>query len=435
MAICTNVRFMTWNVQGVDKNLLQDPLFNYCLDNNDVIVLTETWLSDRCNIRDNEFYVYHCLRPQNSNAWRPSGGICVLVRNNLRLNNRTKAKGITIMRENEYSIWLKMSREFFTMESDIFIGGIYITPENSTFYNKMSHTNPFQELENDISSFSTDGNIILLGDFNSRTGVIKDFLNSQPITDVSDPLDMNTISILEQARRSTRNSSDLSVNNFGKNLIQLCINTDIRILNGRSIGDLLGCYTSHQYNGKSVVDYILVSENLIPYANNLVVSSPNHLSDHCYVNAIIDIPQREKIQINPKSQGPKNPFNKLKWDLDSGLRYQCAINSPHISKLISNFLTRNFESDSSPSESCNELNNIILMAGNMSLRKKFNGHNVRRRPNKLGFDGECRLLKNAVLHAGKLVKKFPNDPIIYGSFISKKKQFKSHVKQKKSPNA
>jgi exonuclease III len=48
---------MTWNVQGVDKNLLQDPLFNYCLDNNDVIVLTETWLSDRCNIRDNEFYV------------------------------------------------------------------------------------------------------------------------------------------------------------------------------------------------------------------------------------------------------------------------------------------------------------------------------------------------------------------------------------------
>ena len=37
----------------------------------------------------------------------------------------------------------------------------------------------------------------------------------------------------------------------------------MRILNGRVIGDLFGKYTCHKSTGSSVVDYIILSEELL----------------------------------------------------------------------------------------------------------------------------------------------------------------------------
>ena len=50
--------------------------------------------------------------------------------------------------------------------------------------------------------------------------------------------------------------------------------------------------------------------------------------------------------------------------------------------------------------------------------------------NKLGFDNDCRNIKNQVISLGKLVQKYPNDPVIYGNFIRMKKLFKRTVKRK-----
>ena len=49
----------------------------------------------------------------------------------------------------------------------------------------------------------------------------------------------------------------------GGELLDLCIESQLRILNGRSFGDSQGMFTSYKYNGNSVVDYMLVSENLL----------------------------------------------------------------------------------------------------------------------------------------------------------------------------
>ena len=155
-----SLRIMAWNIQGVNSDVLDDSIFNYYLDNNDIIILSETWLSTKCDMRRNDFYCYHNLRPQAPKAWRPSGGISILIRNDLR-SNKGKGKGITFLKENEYCIWMKICREYFELEADIYICGVYIPPVNSTFFNNPSHNNPFAELEKDISDLVTKGNLIL----------------------------------------------------------------------------------------------------------------------------------------------------------------------------------------------------------------------------------------------------------------------------------
>ena len=56
-----------------------------------------------------------------------------------------------------------------------------------------------------------------------------------------------------------RVSQDLSVNTQGRCLLDLCIGSRLRILNGRHEGDSSGKYTS---NGCSVVDYVIVSADI-----------------------------------------------------------------------------------------------------------------------------------------------------------------------------
>ena len=51
-------------------------------------------------------------------------------------------------------------------EKHVFLCGAYIPPINSKYYN----SELFEELENDISEFSSMGQIVLLGDLNARTG-------------------------------------------------------------------------------------------------------------------------------------------------------------------------------------------------------------------------------------------------------------------------
>ena len=56
-----------------------------------------------------------------------------------------------------------------------------------------------------------------------------------------------------------RNSQDEKTNPRGNELPDVCKLNDLLILNGRTTGDLFGSFTSHQWNGSSVVDYALVS--------------------------------------------------------------------------------------------------------------------------------------------------------------------------------
>ena len=86
----------------------------------------------------------------------------------------------------------------------------------------------FQLLEKDIVNYQAKGEILLCGDFNARTGVLSDFIASDvtehlPLADDYSP-DRPIL---------TRYSRDVVIDNRGRELIDLCISSQLRFLNGR----------------------------------------------------------------------------------------------------------------------------------------------------------------------------------------------------------
>lgn len=56
-----------------------------------------------------------------------------------------------------------------------------------------------------------------------------------------------------------RESQDCIINTREKQIISLCVSSCLRILNGRTLGDSMGSYTSFQPSGSSVIDYFIAS--------------------------------------------------------------------------------------------------------------------------------------------------------------------------------
>ena len=85
---------------------------------------------------------------------------------------------------------------------------------------------------------STEGDILISGDFNARTGSVVDFVANDNDF-VKSCFDQQYI---VDSLNKPRNSLDTVRCGRGKNLLELCIQVGLRILNGRVFGDTLGKY-------------------------------------------------------------------------------------------------------------------------------------------------------------------------------------------------
>ena len=103
-------------------------------------------------------------------------------------------------------------------------------------------------------------------DLNCRTGNQSDFIEDDsylPKTDMVTLPDNYSIDLIFK-----RKSRDKTVNSQGKRLLEMCIESRLRILNGRSLGDSVGNLTYFDaLGGCRVVDYMIVSEDIIPDTN------------------------------------------------------------------------------------------------------------------------------------------------------------------------
>ncbi|CAG2194341.1 unnamed protein product [Mytilus edulis] len=84
-----------------------------------------------------------------------------------------------------------------------------------------------------------------------------------------------------------RNSLDKVLNPHGKQLIDLCIASRLRILNGRFVGDLFGNVTCYKHNGSSTVDYALSDMDLMSSIEYFYIGEPTYLSDHVPISVIL----------------------------------------------------------------------------------------------------------------------------------------------------
>ena len=151
---------------------------------------------------------------------------------------------------------MKLDKQFFGWENDIVLGSIYLSPEGSVIYTEgKSGTEILENYILKLLNSCTDYQLLLVGDFNSRTVNMDDFIlrdDTDSIPELSESPTYQTDNF-----QAPRSNSDKEINNYGKHLIFICKSYGLHFLNGRFSEDSHGSTTCIANKGFSVVDYMI----------------------------------------------------------------------------------------------------------------------------------------------------------------------------------
>ena len=247
-------------------------------------------------------------------------------------------------------IWVRLDKTFFGLSRDIFVAAAYRPPRESTlgtFYSK---------LEKDITKYSSKGDIILIGDFNSRIGQLEQSISHIYIDERDD---MNSRQLFLKDKRT---SQDTTTNKKGKDFLELCNKSQLVILNGRKLGDISGKYTCHKYNGSSVVDFIATSYNLYSKIKYFKVLEPVWFSDHCPLTCSIEVRvHRNEAEIESEYSSLKELPTKYKWEEEGARLFQEKVDRTLLKEVSKVELT-------TPDAVVEEYEEILVKYANESLK-------------------------------------------------------------------
>lgn len=403
-----DLKILGWNIHGI-RNKLEDDLLIKYVNNYDFVFLTETWLNN--NIEIDGYYCYSKNRLKQKLIGRPSGGITLITKPEFR-------KGLKILEySSDFCMCLKLDKHFFSLNEDLYIIVVYVPPEGASLYN-VHNKNPFEEVQNIISKFSNLGQILLIGDFNARTSQLKDFCDSD-ISCINNTMDMSFLSNTLKPRRN----QDQKKNYFGNLLVNMCKDLQLNILNGRTVGDLLGEFTSFQPNGCATVDYAITCKTLAKYISYFKIHNPNHLSDHTPISVSIKKMNKPfNIKQESKQESNCHAENGFKWNKNvSNNNFKLAFESVQIKPLINDF--QNYEIKNNKNDVdflCHSLTQMFIGAASTSLTRK--PCKSKKKKSKKWQDKSYSALIKHVNDLGKKIKKFPNDPSLLGQYSKMKKE-------------
>ncbi len=325
----------------------------------------------------------------------------------------------------EDSIWVKLKKEFIGTSEDVYIGTYYVSPENSKSKSGTKHD--FGALLNEeICYFSKKGTTLVQGDLNARTGNLKDFIEPDKHDfEEHNDLEEREVEMGSELIQNVRNSEDKNDNKRGKELIDFCKSNDMLIINGRKIGDTVGKFTSHQYNGSAVVDYF-ISPNW--FSRNISLFKVGQfipwLSDHCPIHTTLTLTYTRQTN-DDKTMTDIHPG--FIWDMDAKAEYEKGLKSAPVEERIQNLLNNQ---SNEPIHIAGEIRDILLKnCTDSNIKKKKNrtdGNN-----NEPWFDKECKNSKDNIRKLGKTLRKDPKDKGVRSELMSQKKTLKKMVRRKK----
>ena len=128
-------------------------------------------------------------------------------------------------------------------------------------------------------------------------------------------------------------------------------------MNGRTVGDLSGQYTSHQWNGSSVVDYFIAPND---FAERVIEFSVGEylpwLSDHCPTHTTIRMKNRSSV-IHSKQENLTKTIPGYIWNEISKARYLEGLKSGELGNALEK-LTH--ESRLDPCNLATEIKDLLL---------------------------------------------------------------------------
>ncbi|XP_077984642.1 uncharacterized protein LOC144439242 [Glandiceps talaboti] len=391
----------------VDGNRYE-PLRHFNTEINESI--RETWMTPQVNI-DIPGFTYHInsRKQKHARAKRESGGLLVLIRDCL-------VKCIDIIENDvEDMIWMRLKAGKCGLIQDVYICGIYVAPENSTIYRNRDQ-DQFELLERFVANFYNKGDIIICGDLNARTGELPDFVVSDSANHIPLPsyYEVDETSVL-------RKNMDKKVNRFGERLIELCLQSKLRIANGRLGNDLDGNFTCYQprreiedtnsnFRGMSTVDYVLASETILPEICEFTTHDLTIHSDHVPLSFTISGSSEYRMSfqhcnVNSAQVNPNVEHLAFCWKEDSRESFVNELNLNKSATFMHAYLNTSYDPDVQGVELATEsLLTFLQGTAKNCLSSKLRFGKKREKVNqnrKSWFDNECKSARDRFKHVCK----------------------------------
>ena len=375
-----------------------------------MLCLQETWCKEGHNLEIDNFGSFHFNRPiLNAKALRGAGGISIYVKSKI-------VPFVSILKNHaDYLVWICIKKTLFNSEKPLLIGIVYFPPEPATC--NVYREDYFMTLENDIAMYQGDFNIFVMGDFNARTQALSD--ESKRFEGSNGPNQLENLTIFPDGLSGIRNSQDRKPpNNYGRKLVELCMNTEMKILNGRCFNDIEGKFTRVGTTGRSVVDYILCEKESFNFVCNFQIEDQFPESDHCPIllelNSLPLVCEKE-ITRNyacrekcTKYIGDKNSMSNLKFNFSH--KYN--------SDLLAKFYDAMFSLECADVVSQKWYD---YMYSQMDLA--FKKVRIHVRPPKIEwFDAECKLKREGLLKLHNGDELFIGETKSYKKIIQSKKR-------------
>ena len=123
-SIMRTLRLTCWNVNGLFRRShnyckLEDKEFIDSITGYDIIGLVETHVGPEDTVSLANYHTYQFNRPKVSKAQKYSGGIAILVKNDIK-------NAVSLVSSGLFSIWLKLDKNFFHFDNDIFVCVTYL---------------------------------------------------------------------------------------------------------------------------------------------------------------------------------------------------------------------------------------------------------------------------------------------------------------------
>ena len=134
---------LCWNIQGLGCKFESHDLLNK-VSEYDVVVFLETMkLDSYCPDTGTYIFKHFQRKFQNPRARKPSGGIGILIKSKFYYDNT-----VTVVKNSDFVVWLKIRRP---NQDDLYIGGVYVPPLDSTsMVSNYNDNNAFCLIQQDV---------------------------------------------------------------------------------------------------------------------------------------------------------------------------------------------------------------------------------------------------------------------------------------------
>ena len=429
------MNILSWNIHdAMDSGeglKTDDAEFSDILTKNSIFCLQETK-------REICLPNYKCFNQTRCDS--RSGGLCIGVQ-------RTLAEKVKVLKTKYDDIQaITVTPNASSNEGKFTLINIYDSPDKTKrrLIGGETVTTLDMLLEFVMSMNNNDmGEIFLAGDLNARTRNLNNCT-----TDNEEFSARSAARVSSHPAESLRASKDNTLNARGKHLLDFLACTNLSLLNGNTLGDIFGEFTSVNYNGSAVVDYMAASPGVFKQVQCFQVLNLTRFSDHkpcictlklghSYVSPDHLLDSLQDVPPKYKWNSDSSIVNKLFLEAqdDSAIKEeaQAILESECVSEGdVFNLNERVVALLRSIADTIIEKNQPSAPISRSKAAKKNKKRKGRRMKAKSPwFDASCINAKRELNRLAKRYGKSPTDKELRDLYYAKRKEYRRIIKRKK----